>query len=347
MFVSNEIVLWYKKNKRDLPWRHTKNSYIIWISEILLQQTRVKQAIGYFNRFVAQFPDVQMLADAKEEEVLKYWQGLGYYSRARNLHYSARYIVNELGGIFPQQYNDIIKLKGVGEYTAAAIASFAFDEKVSAIDGNVYRVLSRIFNISLAVNSGKGKKVFREIAETLIENQQPGEFNQAMIEFGALLCKPLNPLCSECPVLEVCLAYNNGVILERPVKNKSQVLKKRYFAYLFIKSGERVLIKKRTQKDIWKGLYEFPLIETMSEIKTEELIFSEQWLNIIGKSFELIKVIPPVLHRLSHQLLNVTFYIVKLSEFQKQSFYEDILLSDLETYPVPKVIENFIAELDV
>ncbi|RLD77915.1 MAG: A/G-specific adenine glycosylase [Bacteroidetes bacterium] len=347
MFVSNEIVLWYKKNKRDLPWRHTKNSYIIWISEILLQQTRVKQAIGYFNRFVAQFPDVQKLADAKEEEVLKYWQGLGYYSRARNLHYSARYIVNELGGIFPQQYNDIIKLKGVGEYTAAAIASFAFDEKVSAIDGNVYRVLSRIFNISLAVNSGKGKKVFREIAETLIENQQPGEFNQAMIEFGALLCKPLNPLCSECPVLEVCLAYNNGVILERPVKNKSQVLKKRYFAYLFIKSGERVLIKKRTQKDIWKGLYEFPLIETMSEIKTEELIFSEQWLNIIGKSFELIKVIPPVLHRLSHQLLNVTFYIVKLSEFQKQSFYEDILLSDLETYPVPKVIENFIAELDV
>ncbi len=273
MFVSNEIVLWYKKNKRDLPWRHTKNSYIIWISEILLQQTRVKQAIGYFNRFVAQFPDVQMLADAKEEEVLKYWQGLGYYSRARNLHYSARYIVNELGGIFPQQYNDIIKLKGVGEYTAAAIASFAFDEKVSAIDGNVYRVLSRIFNISLAVNSGKGKKAFREIAETLIENQQPGEFNQAMIEFGALLCKPLNPLCSECPVLEVCLAYNNGVILERPVKNKSQVLKKRYFAYLFIKSGERVLIKKRTQKDIWKGLYEFPLIETMSEIKTEELIF--------------------------------------------------------------------------
>jgi len=345
MFVSNEIVLWYKKNKRDLPWRHTKNSYIIWISEILLQQTRVKQAIGYFNRFVAQFPDVQMLADAKEEEVLKYWQGLGYYLRARNLHYSARYIVNELGGIFPQQYNDIIKLKGVGEYTAAAIASFAFDEKVSAIDGNVYRVLSRIFNISLAVNSGKGKKVFREIAETLIENQQPGEFNQAMIEFGALLCKPLNPLCSECPVLEVCLAYNNGVILERPVKNKSEVLKKRYFAYLFIKSGERVLIKKRTQKDIWKGLYEFPLIETMSEIKTEELIFSEQWLNIIGKSFELIKVIPPVLHRLSHQLLNVTFYIVKLSEFQKQSFYEDILLSDLETYPVPKVIENFIAEL--
>ena len=346
MPISKEIILWYHKNKRELPWRQTRNPYIIWVSEIMLQQTRVSQAIGYFNHFVVKFPDLNILANAEEKMVMKYWQGLGYYSRARNLHYSAKYIVNELAGVFPENYSSIIKLKGVGEYTAAAIASFAFGEKVPAIDGNVYRVLSRIFNERLAINSGKGKQVFKQIAEDLIENQQADEYNQAMMEFGALICKPSNPLCSQCPVVESCLAYHEGNISELPVKKKSAKLKKRYLNYLFIKCGNKTLIKERDQKDIWKGLYEFPLVETKSNIKTEMLILSEQWLSIVGNHFKLLKVSSPVLHRLSHQLLNITFYSVEINEFKIASLYAEIFLTDLVGYPVPKVIENFINELD-
>ncbi len=347
MFISDEIILWYKKNKRDLPWRKTKNPYIIWISEIMLQQTRVKQATEYFNKFIAQFSDIKKLADAKENEVLKYWQGLGYYSRARNLHFSAKYIVNELGGLFPNQYSEIIKLKGIGEYTAAAIASFAFGEKVPAIDGNVYRVLARIFNEPIAINTGAGKKVFKRIAETLIENQQADEYNQAMMEFGALVCKPNNPKCIECPVADACLAYQKGTVSDLPVKSKLQKLKKRYFNYLFVRCGEKMLISKRSKKDIWEALYEFPLIETESKIETEHLISSKKWISIVGTKFKLLNSSQTKIHRLSHQLLHVTFYIVELDSFSLQSDYEQVSLSSLESYPVPKVIENFINELDV
>ena len=346
MLIPKNIISWYHKNKRELPWRQTKNPYIIWVSEIMLQQTRVNQAIGYFNHFISRFPDLYSLANADEKEVLKYWQGLGYYTRARNLHYSAQYIVNELNGLFPDKYSVIIKLKGVGEYTAAAIASFAFDEQIPAIDGNVYRVLSRIFNERLAINTAKGKLVFKKIAVALIENCKSDDFNQAMMEFGALICKPSNPLCSQCPVVESCLAYYKGIVSELPVKKKSNKLKKRYLNYLFIKCGKSTLITERKQKDIWKGLYEFPLIETKSNVKIENLILSEQWLNIVGDDFELLKVSTTVLHRLSHQLLNVTFYSVEINEFKIASLYKKIFLTDLDSYPVPKVIENFINEFD-
>ncbi|RLD68787.1 MAG: A/G-specific adenine glycosylase [Bacteroidetes bacterium] len=346
MPISKDIISWYLKNKRELPWRQTKNPYLIWVSEIMLQQTRVKQAMGYFYHFVARFPDLNTLANAEEKEVLKYWQGLGYYTRARNLHYSAQYIVNELNGLFPDKYSTIIKLKGVGEYTAAAIASFAFGEKIPAIDGNVFRVLSRIFNENLAINTGTGKRAFKKIAEALIENFKADEYNQAMMEFGAIICKPSNPLCSQCPVVVSCLAYHKGNISELPVKKKTGKLKKRYLNYLFIKCGKKTLIKERNQKDIWRGLYEFPLIETKSNIMTEELTLSEQWLDIVGDNFKLLKVFTPVLHRLSHQLLNITFYCVEINEFKIASLYEKVFLTDLISYPVPKVIENFINELD-
>ncbi|RLD71807.1 MAG: A/G-specific adenine glycosylase [Bacteroidetes bacterium] len=346
MLVSKEIISWYEKNKRDLPWRQTKNPYIIWISEILLQQTRVNQAIGYFNRFTTQFPDIKTLANAEEKLVLKYWQGLGYYSRARNLHYSAKYIMKECSGIFPNSYDKIIKLKGVGEYTAAAIASFAFGERVPAIDGNVYRVLARLFNEQLAINSANGKKVFKLIAEELIKNQRADQFNQAMIEFGALLCKPANPLCIQCPIVEMCLAHKNKTIANLPVKNKLQKVKKRYFSYLYIRSGDKILIKERTEKDIWKGLYEFPLIETTQETETKELILTKNWLDTVGEKFKLLKILEPKTHRLSHQLLNVTFYIIEVDRFKAESHYKKINLGNLNEYPVPKVIENLINELD-
>jgi A/G-specific adenine glycosylase len=342
MNVEEEITNWYHKYKRDLAWRKTKDPYIIWISVIMLQQTRVEQASGYFERFTKRFPDIKTLAEASEEEVLNYWQGLGYYSRARNLHFSAKFIENELNGKFPTDYNSIIKLKGVGEYTAAAIASFAFNEKVPAIDGNVYRVLARLFNEHSDTVSADGKKVFRQIAENLIKNQNAANYNQAMMEFGALLCKPSNPLCAECPVNDVCLALKQGTIKDLPTKKKALKLKKRYFHYIFILSNKNTLIKKRINKDIWQGLFEFPMIETRKAINTEQLISSEQWKKLIGKEFQLLEVSTLVQHRLSHQLLHISFYTVKTDKLKENILYKPVPIKELVDYPVPKVMENFI-----
>ena len=341
MHIEQEIIKWYHINKRELPWRKTKDPYIIWISEILLQQTQVKQAIGYFERFIEHFPNINVLANASEEEVLNQWQGLGYYSRARNLHFSAKYIVRELNGVFPKNYNSIIKLKGVGDYTAAAIASIAFSEMVPAIDGNVYRVLARLFNEQSDTVSANGKKIFKKIATNLIQNQNPADYNQSMMEFGALLCKPANPSCTECPVKDVCLAFKHGTIKDLPLKKKKIKIKNRYFHYIFIISNKETLIQKRTEKDIWQGLYEFPLIETKTETNTEDLLSSEKWMKITGKTFELIKVSTPVLHKLSHQLLHISFYTIKAKKINKCQ-QTQIPIKQLVDYPVPKVIENFI-----
>lgn len=258
----DKLLKWHQNVSRPLPWKGETDPYLIWLSEIILQQTRVEYGWQYFEAFKKAFPTVQDLASASEDEVLKLWQGLGYYSRARNLHYSAKYIANELNGKFPHTYQEILKLKGVGPYTASAIASFAFQLPYAVVDGNVYRILSRYYGISEPIDTTRGKKYFTEIANELLDLEQPGAFNQAMMDFGALQCKPAAPKCNECPLQPNCVAYQNNQVEALPVKSKRQQHKHRYFNYLVFDDGEFTYLQKRSNKDIWKNLYEFPLLET-------------------------------------------------------------------------------------
>ncbi|MDR1380160.1 MAG: A/G-specific adenine glycosylase [Tannerella sp.] len=253
---------WYAANRRDLPWRNTRDPYLVWISEIILQQTRVAQGLDYYIRFTGRFPDVRSLAAADRKETLKYWQGLGYYSRARNLHEAAKDIQSRFGGVFPEQYDDILSLKGIGEYTAAAIASFVWNQPRPVIDGNVYRVLGRLFGVATPVDTGKGKKEYRELAALLMPPGQARPHNQAIMEFGALQCVPQNPDCSRCPLSAGCLAHASGNPQQYPVKQNRTKSRNRYLHYFFITCGSHTYLHHRTEKDIWQGLYEFPLIET-------------------------------------------------------------------------------------
>jgi len=351
MYIESEIINWYKKNKRDLPWRNTKNPYEIWISEVILQQTRVNQAIGYYYIFLENFPDVQALANASEYDILKVWQGLGYYSRARNLHSSAKYIVDELRGVFPQSYLELLKLKGIGNYTAAAIASFAFNEKVAVVDGNVFRVLSRLYAESTPINSAKGKKLFFDLATKLIENQEPYIFNQAIMEFGAMHCTVKSPDCPNCVVKEHCLAYNQQNVLFYPVKNKLQKKRNRFLTYFFIENNGFTYLKKRGDKDIWQGLYEFPHIESTDSYDLVNLMDTSNWRELfIDVKYQIIQVWDNVRHQLTHQQLDIVFISIKIYELNRENNFLDnvflkIPIRELSKYPVPKPIENYIKQM--
>ena len=264
MNFAKLLVSWYLDNRRPLPWRSTTDPYRIWLSEIILQQTRVDQGKPYYLSFVKSFPKVEDLASASEEEVLKLWQGLGYYSRARNLHASAKYVSNVLRGIFPSNYKDLLALKGVGDYTASAIASICYGEPVAVVDGNVYRVLSRIYGIDTPINSTEGVRQFKQLAQELLDKKDPATFNQGIMEFGATHCKPQNPLCDSCHFAAKCIAYNQNRIAELPVKLKKQKVKSRHFNYLvFISDKGETILEQRKGKGIWEGLYECPLVETL------------------------------------------------------------------------------------
>lgn len=341
MVFSNTLTHWYLQNKRDLPWRNTKNPYAIWLSEIILQQTRVTQGLPYYEAFLNSFPTVFDLAKAEEETVLKLWQGLGYYSRARNLHFSAKYIVNELSGKFPTTYNEIIKLKGVGDYTASAIASICYNEPTAVVDGNVYRVLARYYGIKTAINSTKGIKEFKELAQTLIDHEQAGNYNQAIMEFGARQCKPQNPNCGSCPLNESCVALEKNIVSELPVKEKKLKVKKRYFNYLVI-DGTKTLLNKRTKKGIWLNLFEFPLIETSKNIDVETLVEHDDFKELFSKNKTSIQLFnkEPIIHKLSHQHLHTKFWIIKPEKEPKNG----ILWSDFSKYPIPILIANFVAK---
>ena len=281
MIFSNSLIHWYLNNKRDLPWRNTHNPYNIWLSEIMLQQTRVAQGLPYYLDFITTFPTVFDLAKAPEEKVLKHWQGLGYYSRARNLHFTAQYVANELKGEFPNNYKELLKLKGIGEYTAAAIASFSHNEAVPVVDGNVFRVLSRYFDIETDISLATAKKEFSDLALELMPKNDPATFNQAIMEFGATHCKPKNPYCHICPFNEGCLAFNKNRIAELPVKIKSAKAKKKHFNFLvFISEDNKTILEKRESKGIWQNLYQFPLIETESRIEIIEFDAGEINKNI-------------------------------------------------------------------
>ncbi|MDG1039886.1 MAG: A/G-specific adenine glycosylase [Polaribacter sp.] len=338
MKFSNQLIYWYLQKNRDLPWRKSKNPYFIWLSEIMLQQTRVNQGLAYYLTFTKEFPTVSDLANASESKVLKLWQGLGYYSRARNLHFSANYISNELNGKFPSTYDEIKKLKGVGDYTASAIASICFNEPEAVVDGNVYRVLSRYFGIKTPINSSAGIKEFKKLAQTLIDSTQPGTHNQAIMDFGALHCKPQNPLCETCPFNDSCIALATKTIKELPVKEKKVKVKKRYFNFLvFISDDNKTVLSERKGKGIWQGLYQFPLIETEKNVSKETLQIENS--SEIGLLENLVLFNEKeIVHKLSHQHLHTKFWIVKKGNLPKNS----INWKDVEKYPVPILIANFL-----
>jgi A/G-specific adenine glycosylase len=346
MDFTNILTKWYLQNKRDLPWRNTQDPYFIWLSEIMLQQTRVAQGMPYFFAFTTAFPTVFDLANASEEKVLKLWQGLGYYSRARNLHKTAQKIAFEMNGVFPENYTKLLLLKGVGEYTAAAIASFSYNEAVPVVDGNVFRVLSRYFDVETDIALASTKKEFAALAYELMPKKSPALFNQAIMEFGALQCTPKSPNCETCVLNSGCLALKNKKVNLLPVKSKKLKVRNRYFNYIvYVDEESKTKIQKRSDKGIWHNLYEFPLIETEKEEDFE--FISKQIQESEFTEYTIISIselnAKSQIHKLSHQHLHIKFWKVNISETIKTGIdYEALVL-----LPFPIVIYNFIELLEL
>lgn len=340
---SRKLIDWYRENGRDLPWRRTKDPYLIWISEIILQQTRVAQGYDYYQRFVTRFPDVYALAAADEDEVMRYWQGLGYYSRARNLHAAARSMA-EAGG-FPVTYAGVRALKGVGEYTAAAICSFAYDMPYAVVDGNVYRVLSRWLGIDTPIDSAEGKKLFVRVADELLDRDRPDLYNQAIMDFGALQCTPVAPDCLFCPLNDSCVARLKGIAGSLPVKQHKTKVTDRYFNYIYVRMGACTYLHKRTGDDIWKNLFELPLIETT--VPVPEGTFRElpevRALFADGEVPALRLVCGNVKHVLSHRVIYTNFYEVALPENSASfSAFQRVKTEDLGQYAVSRLVHAFL-----
>lgn len=343
------LLEWYPQNKRELPWRNTKNPYIIWLSEIILQQTRVAQGLPYFEKFLENFPKVEDLANASEETVLRLWQGLGYYSRARNLHHCAKIIRDNYGGAFPDSYQSLLQLKGVGTYTAAAIASFAYDEPVAVVDGNVFRVLARYFGIATDIAGNQGKKEFESLANKLIPKDRPAEFNQAIMEFGALQCVPKNPDCNQCLMKSGCFAFKNDLVDSLPVKIKKLKIKERYFRYAFIICEGDVVVRQRKEGDIWHGLHDFPIQELPEQSESQdEMVLLEDLGDFMTTSVS--KTVKWYKHILTHQRIFANFVtvIVKIENknalqvWAKQKGFQLISLEKLEELGKPRLIVKFL-----
>ncbi len=343
MNFQKELVKWYNINKRDLPWRNSTDAYVIWLSEIILQQTRVEQGLPYFNKFLENFPTVETFAAATENQVLKLWQGLGYYSRGRNMLFTAKQVVDLYKGVFPLKYNELIKLKGVGDYTAAAISSFANNESKAVVDGNVYRVLSRYFGVEEPINSTIGKKIFAELAQNLIGDQDSAIYNQAIMEFGALQCKPKSPLCGSCPLQIDCYALKNNKVDVLPVKLKKVKIRERWFNYLVGVNDTSILTKQRKAGDVWQQLFDFPLIETTGDPFEAIEGFMEAVKDYFG---EAVKIIPITRkkHLLTHQIIYVQFFALDnyIINFNLHPDIKSVTLADFKALPHPKVIGDFI-----
>ncbi|BEG98276.1 A/G-specific adenine glycosylase [Bacteroides sedimenti] len=338
---SNKLIDWYSVNKRALPWRETTDPYLIWISEIILQQTRVVQGYDYFIRFVERFPTVKSLAEADEDEVMKYWQGLGYYSRARNLHTAAKSIL----GDFPKSYDEILSLKGVGEYTASAICSFAYNLPYAVVDGNVYRVLSRYLGIDTPIDSTQGKKLFASLAAELLDKSNPGIYNQAIMDFGAIQCIPSSPDCNVCPLVDSCIAFAEKLTRVLPVKQGKTKSSNRYFNYIYVRMGAYTFINKRSGNDIWKNLFELPLIETEHLLSEEEFYALPQFQQLFTSGEEpMIRCLERnVKHVLSHRIIITNFYEVVLSEHSKSfSNYKKVAIKDIDQFAVSRLIHLFL-----
>lgn len=344
MNFNKSLVSWYLRNKRDLPWRETRDPYKIWLSEVILQQTRVNQGMAYYHKFVNSFPGVADLARADENEIMKLWQGLGYYSRARNLHEAAKTILTDFGGVFPDSYDQIVRLKGVGPYTAAAIASFAFDEPKAVLDGNVIRVLSRFFAVQLPIDSTGGLRTLRNLAEENLDVTDPATYNQAIMEFGALQCVPKNPDCAGCPLHSGCEANRLGLQQVLPFKEKKNKVEEVFLEYLVVEYRGKIWMKRRDGKGIWQGLYDFPSIEQSESQEEGKVIrrFSKDWKENL--EFEMLEISSPVVHLLSHRRLNIRFYHIKLrykvhTLFDEGNFYT---LSEIKKLGVPRPVERYL-----
>lgn len=343
MTFSIKITNWYTANKRDLPWRTDRDPYQIWLSEIILQQTRVAQGLPYYNKFVERFPNVGSFANADMEEILLLWQGLGYYSRARNMHFAANQVMNDFEGSFPKSFKELKKLKGVGDYTAAAIASIAFDEKVAVVDGNVYRVLARYFDEDTPIDSSQGKKLFSQLANELITKNAPGDHNQAVMELGALVCTPKQPDCDNCPLNNECKVAFTDKLGSLPVKTKKIKVRERHFNYVHLTFEDKVVIQKRKSGDIWEGLFQFPLIEgkepNLTNLLEDEIGVKQNYIWNKANSFK---------HILTHQRIFADFYQVELNNLDglKDGFLL-VPLSELDNYAKPKLIVNYIESINI
>lgn len=352
MDFTGKLLKWFGQNHRPMPWKGEKNPYLIWLSEIILQQTRVEQGLPYFLKFKETFPTVQQLADAPEDEVMRLWQGLGYYSRARNLHTTAKYISYELNNEFPKTHPNILKLKGVGTYTAAAIASFAYDLPYAVVDGNVYRVLSRYFGIETPIDSTEGKKEFAKIAQELLDKKQAANYNQAIMDFGATMCTPKKPNCATCPFSKKCVAFNMQKSDILPVKSKKIKKTERFFHYLLINYKESVYLQKRTHKDIWQHLYQFPMIENTQIMTFTDIQKGSSWQEILKKeTIGTTTITQSEVYKqtLTHQKIRAIFYEINLDKEIDGSFIEKegiILVKkvDLDKFGFPKIIDLFLKD---
>ena len=346
MNINTVLINWYNKNKRDLPWRNTNDPYLIWLSEIILQQTRIEQGLSYYQKFAENYPDVASLAKTKEDDVLKLWQGLGYYSRARNLHKAAKQIITEFSGKFPSDYHSIKSLKGVGDYTAAAISSFAYNLKYPVVDGNVFRFLSRYFGVDTPIDTSAGKKEFTGLAENVMQTAPPAIFNQAIMEFGSRQCRPSNPDCENCPLNISCVSFKNKIVNLFPVKKNKTKIRNRFFNYLVISQKNTLYFKKRIEKDIWEGLHDFPLIETKNRINESGIIKSDEWKKTFdGRRVTLHSISPEYKHVLSHQLIFAKFYEVTIEKpliKQPAIAWKKVKGNSVKKYAVPKLIQNYL-----
>lgn len=348
-FFSKTLLLWNDKhNKRQMPWKGESDPYKIWISEIILQQTRVQQGMGYYNRFIQAFPDVKNLATASEKEVYKLWEGLGYYSRCKNLIATAKFIYQELHGNFPEKFEDILALKGIGNYTASAIASFAYNQPYAVLDGNVFRVLSRFFGEETPINTTQGKKFYTSLSQELLDKENPAKYNQALMDFGAVICKPSAPLCPQCPLQKKCTALLKNKVAELPINTKTITQKQRFFNYLIVKRGQNLYVNKRIENDIWQNLYEFILIETKEWLNEKEITVNEQFLEIFNlQKFKINFISKKISQKLTHQIITGRFIHIEIQKPLNNKKYTEVSFNEMKTLPFPKFTASYLSDKNV
>lgn len=344
MNFARAILNWYMVNKRDLPWRNTNDPYSVWLSEIILQQTRIAQGLPYYLKFINKYPTINSLARANENDILILWQGLGYYSRARNLLKTAKFIVDQCNGKFPSTYTELIKLKGIGEYTASAISSICFNERRAVLDGNVYRVISRFYGIDVPVNNHFGKKFYMDYAQKLAPKKSCGDYNQGIMDFGSLICKPKSPLCDKCILEKDCIASNMKNINYFPVKLKKNAPKITHFNYLVLLDSDHMIWINKIKNGIWKNLFQFPMIESKKELNKTQVLSNEIFKSIapISNSDIILFNSSPIIHKLSHKTIYAKFWILPVEHSNSNS----IKFSDVNKYPVPRLIEKFLEKFN-
>ena len=345
--VSDILLSWFAREGRDLPWRRTRDPYRIWLSEVILQQTRVAQGLEYYLRFTERFPDIAALAAAPEDEVLKLWQGLGYYSRARNLHAAARQVMSRFGGVFPATYGEVRALPGVGDYTAAAVCSIVYDAPCAVLDGNVYRVLARLFDIGIPIDTTAGKRTFAELAQLQLDTSRPGLYNQAIMDFGALQCTPANPSCNDCPLRDECLSLAAGTVAERPVKAGRTRIRPRYLNYLHLECGGRIALRRRPEEDIWQGLYDLPAIESDRPLDFTELAAAPPFRDMFGTlPYRLVRTIRMPKHQLSHQTLHAAYHRLALDAWPSAAGgWTLVPYEQLEDYAIPRLLDRYFERI--